>query len=224
LEFLKQESHSELKKYSLLLSHSIHEVLGVAQPRDLVIFVDDNIGSGTQFSAQMLRWCDAMSDSHNKHVRGEKGIELTPLDRNRRELFEGLEVWLATCVGATESEHGVLQNLRDSKINFGGLRYGQNVTNGNPPAGRLAKKRPPLIEFLRSVGKECVRHCRALPEITNDCLANSLGYENREGMTVTLWNVPTSTYTALWSPAIIGGEPWCPLFIRRGYVGNLIIA
>ncbi|WP_420869819.1 phosphoribosyltransferase-like protein [Bradyrhizobium septentrionale] len=53
---------------------------------------------------------------------------------------------------------------------------------------------------------------------------NALGYGNSEGRTVTLWNVSTSTFTALWCPGVVDGEPWFPLFIRRGYAGRLIVA
>jgi hypothetical protein len=219
MELLKQESWSELKGASIKLSLSIHEVLGIAQPGDRVVFVDDNIGTGTQFSAQILRWCGELKAAHSKPLREERGIELSPIDKNAKGLLSKVDVWLATCVGSSDSENAVKHNLRGSAVDFKGLRFGETLS-----APKHNRPSAPLREFLCSVGSECVRHSRELENITKECRDNALGYGNKEGLTITLWNVPTSTYTALWSPAIVRGEPWCPLFIRRGYVEKLVVA
>jgi HD superfamily phosphohydrolase len=227
MELLKQEFRKELKHSHINLSHSIHETLGVASRGDNVIFIDDNIGSGTQFSAQLRSWTGTLTSARNQKVRIEKGIELSALDKNRRELFEQLNIWLATCVGTNESERRVMDNLEKSKIMFRGIRFGAALSYKDSKSEKSQTEWSPsnqLIEFLRQVGAECIRHARGLSKIAKSCMADSLGYGNYEGQTVTLWNVPTSTYTALWCPGMVEGEPWFPLFIRRGYVEDLIIA
>jgi hypothetical protein len=149
----------------------------------------------------------------------EKGVDQMKLDPNRRDLLERMDIWLATCVGASTSEASVRKNLSGTKMKFAGVRFGANVS----AQARSARLSPSFEKFVRSVGIECIRHCRGFKKVTAECQKNALGYGNMKGLTVTVWNVPTSTYTALWAPGVVAGEPWCPLFVRRGYVQNLVV-
>jgi HD superfamily phosphohydrolase len=225
LELLKQEFRDKLKAAAVHDCKSVHEMLGVAQPGDTVIFVDDNISSGTQFSAQLLSWIGKQNDSTVLAVKNEVGIEKVALDLNSQQRFSQLNVRLATCVGKPSSELEVKKNLAfvGHAINFTGLCYSQDLANQSPAVAATPLS-VPFQAFLQHVGEECIRESARLPSVDDDCRSKALGYGNSMGRTVTLWNVPTSTFSALWCPGIVDNEPWFPLFIRRGYADDLVIA
>jgi HD superfamily phosphohydrolase len=220
LELSKQEDRARLRSLGLQQYRSVHEMLGVAKSGDAVIFVDDNVSSGTQFSAQLLKWMGLQSASTDDAVRKEDGIESLELNPNAKLLLSKLEIRLATCVGKTESESLIGEKLKTASggLRFSGLEYGETLAT---PSLKLETE---FRKFLERVGSECLRSARGLQEADDDCRSKALGYGNSEGRTVTLWNVPTSTFTALWCPGIVDGEPWVPLFIRRGYADKLVVA
>jgi deoxynucleoside triphosphate triphosphohydrolase SAMHD1 len=219
LELAKQESRSEWKTLNVLDHVSIHGALGKAKAGDSIIFVDDNVSSGTQFSAQLLNWMGVRGKSPDDAVKKEAGIELFELQPNEKDLFSKIELWLVTCVGKPESENLIRDKLlaADGLLKFKGARFARALDLG---ASKEALS-PPFEEFLRKVGAACVTPSSTPGGTPSE---NALGYSNSKGRTVTLWNVPTSTFTALWCPGIVDGEPWCPLFIRRGYTEKLIVA
>ncbi|WP_029077504.1 HD domain-containing protein [Bradyrhizobium sp. th.b2] len=219
LELVKQENRPQLATLALQDRSSIHELLGVAKAGDAVIFVDDNVSSGTQFSAQMLAWLGVRDQSDDPAVLREAGIEANRLQPNEIALFSQLNVRLATCVGKPGSDQSIRSKLApaDQSIRFGGSLFGERLDAGSA----TLTLRAPFLEFLRKAGAGCIQ-TSGLKEANAE--KDALGYENSEGRTVTLWNVPTSTYTALWCPGIVDGEPWFPLFIRRGYANKLIVA
>lgn len=221
LELSKQENRQQLRSLGLHDRRSIHETLGIAKPGDAIIFVDDNVSSGTQFSAQLLRWIGLQKDSPDDAVRREDGIESFELEPNAKLLLSGLEIRLATCVGKSGSEAFVRKNLEiaSGSLDFCGLSFGKELTMAS--SSSLESN---FREFLARVGTECMRSARDMAAADDDCRSKALGYGNSEGRTVTLWNVPTSTITAFWCPGIVDGEPWFPLFIRRGYADKLVVA
>jgi deoxynucleoside triphosphate triphosphohydrolase SAMHD1 len=221
LELLRQEDRARLKALGFKDYHSIHEMLGVAKPGDVVVFVDDNVSSGTQFSAQLLRWVGLQEASPSAAVRAEDGIESFELSPNARKLLAQLDLRLATCVGKSESEGSVRKLLESAgrALSFGGLRFGKALAEpGTAPLESGFRK------YLDDVGTQCLRYVRGPDADEMTCRTDSLGYGGSEGRTVTLLNVPTSTYTAFWCPGIVDGEPWFPLFIRRGYAEKLVVA
>lgn len=220
LELLKQEDRDQLRMLGLKDYRSIHEVLGVAKADDFVVFVDDNISSGTQFSAQLLSWVGRQNASPDEAVRKEDGIERLELNPNAKLLLSQLQIRLATCVGKKESESYVRQKLEFAAdtLRFSGSKFGE------PLSADAAQLQPQFRDYLAHVGSECLRSSRGLPVADAYCQSNALGYENSQGRAVTLWNVPTSTFTALWCPGVVDGEPWFPLFIRRGYANRLVVA
>jgi len=218
LELSKQELRSKFETLRLKDYKSIHELLGVAKNGDTVIFVDDNVSSGTQFSAQLLCWIGRQGDSSNKSIQAEVGIERLKLNPNDIALLSSFKIRLATCVGRSESEKSVRRHLAylGDKLKFRGLEFGEPLSD---PTSAI---NPNFRNYLSEVGSELIRSAKNLKKAEADKMA--LGYSNSEGRTVTLWNVPTSTYTAFWCPGIAKGEPWFPLFIRRGYAEKLVIA
>jgi HD superfamily phosphohydrolase len=221
LELSKQENRQLLKRSGLKDYRSVHEMLGVAKPEDVVVFVDDNISSGTQFSAQLLKWVGLQQASPDSAIRAEDGIEAFELPPNAKELLAQLEIRLATCVGKKGCDASVRTNFQftNGKLNFRGLKYGEELAQTKK--GQITSE---FRTFLEIVGTECIRYTKGLDAADDDCRSKALGYGNSEGRTVTLWNVPTSTFTAFWCPGIIDGEPWFPLFIRRGYAEKLVVA
>ncbi|BAM90119.1 metal dependent phosphohydrolase [Bradyrhizobium oligotrophicum S58] len=223
LELLKQEFRQDLRLIGIRIHKSVHEMLGVAKPGENVIFVDDNISSGTQFSAQLLRWLGLQDKSDKAEVRKEAGIEFFELDDNAKSRLRELKVRLCTCVGKDDSYGNVERHLAfvDAGLKFLGLSYGRALAADPLSPTEIA---PAFLDFLRHVGEECIRSVSELPVIDDVCRSKALGYGNTQGRTVTLWNVPTSTFTALWCPGIVDDEPWFPLFVRRGYADRLVVA
>lgn len=219
LELVKQENRPQLTTLALQDRSSIHELLGVAKPGDAVIFVDDNVSSGTQFSAQLLAWLGVREQSDDPAVLREAGIETNRLQPNEISLLSELEIRLATCVGKPGSDDSIRKKLAPAgqSLKFGGSAFGERLD----AMSAVQTLRGPFLEFLRRAGAGCIQ-TSGLEEA--DAEKDALGYGNAQGRTVTLWNVPTSTYTALWCPGIVDGEPWFPLFIRRGYASKLIVA
>lgn len=219
LELLRQEKGTEVSFLGLQMQSSIHALVGVAKAGEAVIFVDDNVSSGTQFSAQMLAWIGARQRSSDPGVLREAGIEAESLQPNEITLLSTLDIWLATCVGRPESEKSIETKLEPAgkELSFRGVTFGERLDAPSHQPTLTAE----LLDFLRKVGRECINSS----EITSaDPESDALGFGNARGRTVTLWSVPTSTYTALWCPGIVGGEPWFPLFVRRGYAEKLVVA
>ena len=226
LELLKQEFRQELKAAGIKDHKSVHAMLGVAQAGDEVIFVDDNISSGTQFSAQLLRWVGLQNTSTSPEIRKEVGIELFELDNNAKLLLRSLNLRLATCVGKDTGNASVRENLliAGDSLNFCGVIFGRDLALNPSGVATSAPIKSEFLNFLKTVGEECMRSAADLEEVDDSCRSKALGYGNSQGRTITLWNVPTSTFTALWCPGIVDGEPWFPLFIRRGYADKLVVA
>ena len=52
---------------------------------------------------------------------------------------------------------------------------------------------------------------------------NSLGYGNVGSVMTTMSGAPSHALTALWCPGVYDGQPWIPLFLRRGYRKYLVL-
>jgi deoxynucleoside triphosphate triphosphohydrolase SAMHD1 len=220
LELTKQESRPEWRTLGISEHLSIHDALGTAKAGDVIIFVDDNVSSGTQFSAQLLSWLGVREKSPDAAVKKEAGIEHVTLQPNERALLGQIDLWFVTCVGKAESNALIREKLQvaDNLLKYKGTRFAQSLDSSDSGAELSSA----FEEFLRNVGAACVTSSSEVGGGAPD--ENALGYGNSRGRTVTLWNVPTSTFTALWCPGIVDGEPWCPLFIRRGYAEMLVVA
>jgi hypothetical protein len=86
-----------------------------------------------------------------------------------------------------------------------------------------------LRDFLAEVGYQLLRGVRhgevqTLGEAEEEALrGDALGYGNIGTVIVTASSAPSHALTALWCPGVYDGQPWIPLFLRRGYRKKLVL-
>lgn len=211
-------------------SHSLSEALGRAKVGDTIILCDDNVSSGSQARSQFLSWYGVPREQWPDDLRAEAGIDDSMLSENARSLMAQLSVGIAVCVKGNRAEANLRGSLADLPFGrFLGIYAGDSLDHSASDFDALPDE---LQTFLRTVGSSVLRHARRRepqwvdkPSVLEErCEADALGYGGLKGMLVTPFNVPTSTLPALWCPGMVNGEPWMPLFIRRGYLRHLVVA
>lgn len=226
----EQDLKSSLEKSGWTFCHSIVEVLGKAKPGETLILCDDNVSSGSQALAQFLRWFDKPRDEWPEELQGEAGIDDVPLSKNDQERLKQLQIGISVCVKGGDAEERLQTAFRDLGVdNFLGITSGETLTSMTAKFESLS---PELQKTLKSVGQNVLMHARQKDpywtereeKLTQSCEDDALGYGGLKGLFATPFNVPTSTIPALWCPGVVNGEPWMPLFIRRGYLKHLVVA
>jgi hypothetical protein len=221
---LEQENREYLREQGWTVCKTIAEALGRAQAGDLVVLCDDNASSGSQAECQLRAWLGR--ETWSAELRGEQGIEDRPLSPNDQDRLRAVRVSLAVCATDTEAIERLAVVAADLQITFEGIHSGHAVAG----TAQLSNE---LREELRLIGTELLLHCRwrkdhpgetPSAELAGRCAEDALGYGGKCGLLATLFSVPASTITALWCPGIYNGEPWVPLFLRRGYFDHLVLA
>jgi hypothetical protein len=223
---LEQENREYLREQGWTVCKTIAEALGRAQAGDLVVLCDDNASSGSQAECQLRAWLGQARETWSAELRGEQGIEDRPLSPNDQDRLRAVRVSLAVCATDTEAIERLAVVAADLQITFEGIHSGHAVAG----TAQLSNE---LREELRLIGTELLLHCRwrkdhpgetPSAELAGRCAEDALGYGGKCGLLATLFSVPASTITALWCPGIYNGEPWVPLFLRRGYFDHLVLA
>jgi HD superfamily phosphohydrolase len=194
-----------------------------------VVFVDDNIASGTQAARQLEIYFGGIVE------KPEGNYVIDPLTEDEKEAMCSHSIGAAFSVGY----HVGGNNLAETAARFNVALSPENVVWGkaiDEVSGRDGIS-PGLREFLGEVGEGVLRR-RFIREghgNESDNLAHqfALGYSQLEGLVVTSFSVPTSTYPALWCPGYretkqSEGEedtrmPWVPLFLRTNMLKHLVL-
>jgi hypothetical protein len=84
-----------------------------------------------------------------------------------------------------------------------------------------------LRRFLSKVGVDLLKRIRYGNGVVNAqqqtaLERDALGYGGHCSLIVTPFGSPSHTLTAFWCPGIFDGQPWLPLFLRRGYRKHLV--
>lgn len=212
------------------VGHSLAEALGRAKSGDTIILCDDNVSSGSQARSQFLSWYGVPREQWPADLRGEAGVDDVTLSDNAKSLMAQLSIGIAVCVKGRLAEDELRVTLKDLlPKQFLGIFAGKSLDNFASTFDGLSDN---LQSFLRAVGSSVLRHARRRDRqwaneqttLEEGCDADALGYGGLKGMLVTPFNVPTSTLPALWCPGMVNGEPWMPLFVRRGYLRHLVVA
>lgn len=224
----EQEAKDHLVKYNAIFTKTLADALNEARhnKQNAIFLVDDNIGSGSQASAQFRSWFGIPREKWPVDQQGEQGIEQTSLDPEERSVLCENQIGIGVCFGNHAAEDHLRQLLQELSIaNFVGVHVGRQL---DPQLGKLSKE---LFEFLGGVGTAVLAYSRfgsedvetLNKEQRKSCERDAVGYGGGQWLLATPFNVPTSTYTALWCPGIYRGKPWVPLLIRRGYLKKLIV-
>lgn len=227
---LEQDLRSQLLSKGFTISHSITEVLGTANAEDSIFLCDDNVSSGSQSLAQFYRWSGKPRSAWPEDMRAETGIEDVALRENDAELLSKLKLGIVVCVQGQDANRNLKTGLEGLGIGeFLGIFSGENLASS---AARFELMSDDLKDYLGEVGLSVLKHARRKEvsheeneiALENACKRDSLGYSGAKGLLVTMFNVPTSTLPALWCPGLVHGDPWMPLFLRRGYLKHLVVA
>lgn len=224
----EQEAKDHLAQHNVIFTKTITDALNTAQDEsDAVFLVDDNIGSGSQAAAQFQAWLGVPREQWPEDQQNEQGIAQTPLAPAEQEVLRNRKVGIGICFGNQAAEDGVRHLLRGLSVsNFTGIHIGQQWEHRQPT---LSKE---LSNFLHAVGTDVLAYSHfskrnGIAELNeaqrSNCMRDALGYGGAGWLLATPFNVPTSTFTALWCPGLYKGKPWIPLLIRRGYLKKLII-
>jgi hypothetical protein len=194
----------------------------------LLVLCDDNVSSGIQSEAQFLSWFGIEKEKWPKETQRERNVGTSALTHAHQVKLRSLRVATAVCSGTANADRRLRHRASVLGIeNFLGV---QCKVETAPEAAALS---PALELFLRQTGSDVLAFCRHAsstgvnglsPAQQEDCLADALGFGNARGLLATIFNVPTSTLTALWCPGVSRKQAWVPLLMRRGYLRHLVLA
>jgi HD superfamily phosphohydrolase len=218
-----------LDEHGWISCKSIRDALGHAHKGDLIVLCDDNVSSGAQAECQLRAWFGIPRSEWDEELRSEKGIEESELLPNDQQRLRDVQVAICVCAG-TDEANARLKTVCASLglANFIGVRYGQSITTVDN-----AEIEPAFKAELEKIGASVLEYCRwghdnrktKAPEtVMSACKRDAFGYSGLGGRVATMLSVPASTITALWCPGTYNGEPWVPLFLRRGYFEHLVLA
>ena len=188
-----------------------------------IVFVDDNISSGTQARAQLLSWMGVPQENWPGNCAEEDDLE-TALAPEVATRFRTRPMHVFAALGRQEANgivHGCLTT--EGHVGFRSVLVGRDIAASTPIS-------PELKKFLRLVGRTLVARVRFGSEFDElepvqktGCESDALGYGNAGACIATSVNVPTATYTALWLPGMYGNQPWMPLLLRRKKLRHLVV-
>lgn len=219
----KQEKISQLKSKGWDVVSSLREVLGKIKPGETVILCDDNMGSGSQAECQLNAWLDVPRAQWPDPE--EAGVEEASLAPNEIERLREVDLALAVCYGTTDADQRLRKAAEGLDLKFLGVFQGEPLSIQADWKSEL----PELADELREIGKSILlsgRRSSDPPSPKEQAFSerNALGYGNQAALLVTMFNVPTSTVTALHRPGVYKEEAWVPLFFRRGYFDRLVLS
>jgi HD superfamily phosphohydrolase len=196
------------------------EVRLAGGPADCVAFVDDQFASGGQASAQILHWAGVPRERWPAAIQGERNIDMSAPGDRTLELLRSGRVRLMFVHGTESGRTRVVETARsagfaDLDVVFDRLIPASPILSG------------PLREFLAEVGRgllRAIRHGDAPVDAAADAAlaADAVGYGGIGSVMVTPTSAPSHAITALWCPGAYAGQPWLPLFLRRGYRKHLV--
>jgi hypothetical protein len=193
-----------------------------------VVFIDDNIASGTQAARQL----DIYMGGPAENPHGNYIIEKLA-DRYKSTIQE-CAVGAVFAVGFRDGRKKFSETALRHRIQLpeNNIEWGQSLEDASGK-GIISEE---MRAFLREVGTGLLlrKFTREMSENALEIAKKfALGYGELEGLLVTPFSVPTSTYPAFWCPGFretspVQGEPainqpWVPLFIRTDMLQHLVL-
>ncbi len=224
---LEHELTTNLAPLGWAFKKTVRDVFREAQPEDHLVLVDDNVTSGSQAICQFLAWLGIPETEWTADQLREKGIERAPLDPRDIELLKKINLAVVVDSGTTRADENVTAMLAALGVErFQGIVFHQALSLSS------ASLSPGMEDFLRAVGTSTLAWCRhrmvdltkLTPDQLEECSRNALGYDGVKALIATQLNVPAGTLTPFWAPGFFNGEPWLPLLLRRGYIGDLVLS
>lgn len=200
---------------------SLRDALGALRQEDgSLVFIDDNVASGTQASRQINAFFQNVDLNLSSNYFA---APLPPQDADiLRNLLKTRRVAFIFAVGHPDGGDQVKAAARPfadgSEVE---VAYGDDLLNFSGQTDVSDE----LREFLRDIGSSVLARIYKAEGESPDAAqtrANerALGYGGMQGLLITPFSVPSSTYTALWCPGRYKPKgsnfeiPWLPLFLR----------
>lgn len=218
----EQDFRDSLSAKGHAIFRSIGELEGALEnaPGSQILFLDDQIASGGQATAQLYFWSGLEREAWPEEVRAEQNIDLTSPGGAFRQALATNTIRLGFLYGRPEGT----KRISDASHALGYPNIEATYLSPIPAAKNLSSE---LESFLSATGEALLRQARNVSDtqaaVGVECKRDSLGYDGAASCLVTPANVPTHTITALWCPGYLGSLPWIPLFIRRGYRKHLVL-
>jgi hypothetical protein len=216
---------------------TIHDALTRTSTFQRILFIDDNVVSGSQCTEQIRYWFELGAKSRPS----DANYFQTPLSPKELEVVKKMPVAFAFALADDKRVSDLASKIRELLapvgVNFAPevIFFGESLGKYSGSAGSSVISTQ-LREFLRTVGRQVIRPHVARDNATMsetqldaECERKALGYDNSEGLLATSLNVPSSTYTALWCPGMYRATPegpelaWLPLLIRDGHARNAVL-
>ena len=226
---IRNHIRSVIEREGVSVHASLSHALSIVDTQGgSVVFLDDNIASGTQASRQLDIYFGAEAE------KAEGNYAIDPLDDRQKDIIRKCDIGAAFAIGYQSGREAFAR---------AGRRHGLQLSEGKIVWGRPVNDvsgkgvvSDGLRSFLREIGEMVLRRRferEAESEAPNWARERALGYADLEGLAITSFSVPTSTYPGLWCPGIRCapdgkpeediGTPWIPLFLRTGMLKHLVL-
>jgi len=175
----------------------------------VVIFLDDNIGSGKQSVRIFEEWVGLAKGEHH-YVGRLKDDEINWL--------RGSKLMYFVLIGFEEGMNSLRKEL--GRYGFSieiqpavRTREDEHCFDATSPVFTNAIDRVDACEMTRTIGYDLLKDKKWSDPLRKE---RSLGYGNSQKLIVFAYNTPTCTLPILWKHGFYDGREWMPLFPRRG--------
>jgi deoxynucleoside triphosphate triphosphohydrolase SAMHD1 len=220
----EQELKASSSGANWTFQNSLAEVFAVNDHNREVLLLDDNAVTGSQVVAQLYAWMGISRDKWPNDVQAEQNIDSAALADRDISLLKKMSVTFGFIFATPEARNRIVETAKSLGIvNARAISYRDMIATTHSPS-------PELRAFLQDVGEavltDYLMNNEPTPVIAHvraQAAKRALGDGPGCGLLATIFNVPTSTYPALRCPGVFKGQPWVPLFLRRGYLSNLVL-
>jgi hypothetical protein len=199
-------------EYGLSKPQPLETILANMEPEEkVIVFVDDNIGSGKQAVQIFREWLGIEERVlEESHVMRLSDVQI--------KKFKRFKIYLCTFVGFEEGKEMVRKELKKIGLNVSkvysfvkleeaiGCFHEASDIFTNPEELKEAK------DMASKIGIQLFSDKDWQDELKEE---RSLGYGNSQKLVVFFYNTPTSTLPILWKEGIYNGKRWQALFPRR---------
>jgi len=212
LNFAKHEKYNSVKDKGCNFNDGIINYRSREFKDRKVLFLDDNICTGFQATAVILKMAGVKKQDWPKDLLVDEWDKVA----NHKKIPEDCRssINFGFLVGFDSG----LDKLRKVASDHG--FSGEILHSGTPYDGvDPSEFSEELKDYLADVGAELLSCSRGNSASLNK--KDALGYGNVSGFFSSKFNAPTSLITAFWHPGTFRSRIWLPLVLRRGYEKHL---
>jgi len=182
-----------------------------AADSSIILFVDDNIGSGKQSAQIFHEWLDS-----GRTILKERHVQ--PLAPRELEALRAAELRIFVCVATREGCQLVREEISALGLRVTTVSAFSMVDRGigcfHPTSALFTnhEDRVNAMQIMAEIGFALLSDKEWPESRKREC---ALGYGGEQKLLVFFYNVPTATLPVLWKVGLHRGRTWFPLFPRR---------